>query len=95
MSSLTNPPVHVLSEIQTLRDHREGLLREADRHRYRLHRLRSLQTQIQQATTDLLELELEHAALVKAASQAPKRPEPLGDAGAVGGMNQGRLPYKD
>ncbi|WP_298815442.1 gas vesicle protein V [uncultured Roseibium sp.] len=95
MSGLTNPCPYVLSEIQALRDRRDALLLEADKHRYRLHRLRSLQTKIQQATTDLLELELEHAALVKSASQTPKRPEPLGDAGAVGGANQGRLPYKD
>ncbi|WFE92286.1 gas vesicle protein V [Roseibium porphyridii] len=95
MSSLTNPCPYVLSEIQALRVRREALLREADKHRYRLHRLRSLQTQIQQATTDLLELELEHAVLLQAASKAPKCPEPLGDAGVVGGGSQGRLPYKD
>ncbi|MCV0428860.1 MAG: gas vesicle protein V [Roseibium sp.] len=88
MSRLTSPD-SVLSETRALRDRREHLLREADRHRYRLHRLRDLQTELQQVTTDLLKRERED-------SQKPKpKPEPLGDAGAVGGNVHRSFPYKD
>lgn len=88
MSRLTNPH-RVLSETQALRDRREHLLREADRHRYRLHRLRDLQTELQQVTTELLKRERED-------SQKPEpKLEPLGDAGAVGGNVQRSFPYED
>lgn len=89
MSPLTDPDVNVLSETKAERDRRDHLLREANRHRYRLHRMRDLQDELKQATNELLKRELE------ARARPDTSPEPLGDAGAVGGNSQGRLPYKD
>lgn len=85
MSSLTHPSQYALRETSALRNRRDLLLREANKHRYRLHRLSDLQDQIRQVTTELLKRELE----------GERKPEPLGDAGAVGQPLQTRLPYKD
>ncbi|WP_282045557.1 gas vesicle protein V [Roseibium album] len=89
MSRLANPHLSVLSETQALRDRRDLLLRKAQLHWFRPHQMRQLQEELQQVTTDLLKRELEARARPKT------RPEPLGDAGAVGGHLQSRKPYKD
>ncbi|MES0879677.1 gas vesicle protein V [Roseibium sp. SCP14] len=89
MPPLTNYDQRALSETQALRDRRDFLLREAHRLRFRLSRIRDLQEELQQITTILLQRELE-------AKRKPNtRPEPLGDAGAVGGHHQNLFPYKD
>jgi|GEM_PF-2590447 len=93
MSGLTNTSVYELSEIKTLRDRRDALLREVDRHRYRLHRKTDLLEDLRHATNDLMKLEL--AARREPVPQAHRQIEPLGDAGAAGGFHQRRLPYKD
>lgn len=89
MSGLANPHLRVLSETQALRDRRDLLLRKAQLHWFRPHQMRQLQEELQQVTTDLLKRELE------ARTRPETRPEPLGDAGAVGGHLQSRKPYKD
>lgn len=88
MSGLANPDrVSELSGTNALRERRNRLLREADRHRYRLHRLPKLTEELQRVTTALLQHELD--------LKAKPEIEPLGDAGAAGGQSQGQLPYKD
>lgn len=93
MHRLTNPSEHVLSETAALRDRRNSLLREAHNSRYRLQNRKALLGELQQVTTELLKRELEAPA--RPDPQPDTRPLPLGDAGAVGGFAQGRLPYKD
>lgn len=88
MSRLTNLD-SVLSETQALRDRRDLLLRKAQLHWYRPHRRRQLEIELLEVTNALLKHELETA------KKPNTRPEPLGDAGAVGGLFEGRLPYKD
>lgn len=85
MSRLANPDVSELSETKALRDRRDLLLRKADQARFRLHCRPDLTKELQQATNELLKHEL----------AARRKPEPLGDAGAVGAFTQGRLPYRD
>lgn len=75
MSRLANRSP-ALSEKKALRDQ---LLREADRHRYRLHTMPGLTRRLAEATNDLL----------KAEQEAQRPPAPLGDAGVVGSGSQG------
>lgn len=108
MSRLANPEASELSETRALRDRRDHLLRKADRARYRLHCRPDLTKELQQATNDLLRLEIEARAQAQLRSQirpqthsqAQQRPqsipEPLGDARpAAVSPFQSRLPYKD
>ncbi len=59
---------------------REKLLGEAERHRYRLHRLPRLTAELRAVTTELLKQEISKAARVPAASSTEdqdERPDPL------------------
>lgn len=78
---------------QALREQRDALLREADRHRYRLHRMPDLRDDLKRVTTELLRQEL--AASKQSSPYPGPHPEPLGDAGAVGGQFRTCIPYKD
>lgn len=93
MARLTNPESSELRETTALRDRRALLLRKAENSRYRLQNRKALLGDLQQVTNELLKRELE--AQQNAAPQPAARMEPMGDAGAVGGYAQGRLPYKD
>lgn len=93
MSRLANSDHRVLSETDALRDRRAHLLRKAENSRYRLQNRKALLGDLQQVTNELLKRELE--ARQEATLQPATRMEPMGDAGAVGGYAQGRLPYKD
>ncbi|MEP0235559.1 hypothetical protein [Roseibium sp.] len=84
-----------------LREQRDALLREADRHRYRLHRMPDLRDDLKRVTTELLRQELAaskrltlHAGPHPTPHPEP-HPKPLGDAGAVGGQFRTCIPYKD
>ncbi|WP_428527116.1 gas vesicle protein V [Roseibium sp.] len=81
MPRLTKPSQYELSETQTLRDRRTKLSRRV---RWRPGLLAE-QAELKAVTNELLRREL----------STPPKPTPLGDAGAVGGQAQGRLPYKD
>jgi len=92
MPRLANPDRFELGDKNALRERRDRLLREAEKRKYRLHRLSGLTRALQDATNELLRLELE-------AGQKPetslRQIKALGDAGAVGGSLPNRRPYKD
>ena len=71
MPRLANRHEYALCETQTLRDRRSKLLRRV---RYRSG-LTAEQAELKAITTELL----------RRAVTPPEKPEPLGDAGAVGG----------
>jgi hypothetical protein len=58
---------------------REKLLGEAERHRYRLHRLPGLTAELRAVTTELLKQEISKAASAAASSteDQDERPDPL------------------
>ncbi len=96
MSRLANPERSELSETKALRDRRDLLLRKADRARYRLHCRPDLTKELQQATNDLLRLELAARASAQARPEPRGITEPLGDARPLAvSPFQSRLPYKD
>lgn len=81
MPRLANPSEYALRETQALRDRRTRLSRRV---RYRPG-LIAEQAELKAVTNELLRREL----------AAPQELQPLGDAGAVGGQFQARLPYRD
>lgn len=87
MPRLASTDLFELRETSALRERRETLLREADKHRYRLHYLRGLTDELRQVTAELLRLEL--------AQTNPTKPTPLGDAGTVGKATEAFDFYKD
>ncbi|GGB55260.1 hypothetical protein GCM10011316_29160 [Roseibium aquae] len=68
-SPSSHPPAPDFAETEALRSARARLLREAERRRYRLHRLSGLTGDLKAATTELLRREL------AAATRAPKGDE--------------------
>ncbi|TYC53809.1 hypothetical protein FMN50_13630 [Rhodobacterales bacterium] len=104
MSRLANPEASELRETKALRDRRDLLLRKANQARFRLHCRPDLTKDLQQATNELLRLEIE--ARAQAATPARREsdlwPEPDCSAErphqeqpAAVSPPMLRLPYKD